>query len=129
MLKELNLLMLSIIAVFVPIQPMLIASLVLAIVDMIFGIGAAIKQKQPITSKALARTIGKVFLYEVALMVSFVAETYLLQGIMPVTKIVAGFIGAVELKSIFENLDIINGSSLFGTIVAKLIQSEEDKLK
>ncbi len=122
-------LLIAVLAVFAPIKPMLIATFVLATVDLITGILAARKQGETITSGGLKRTVGKIFLYEAAILMSYVAETYLLGGIMPVTKLVAGMIGATELKSILENLDIINGSSLFTTLVSKLVNSENNNVK
>jgi hypothetical protein len=127
-MAHLKTLFLVVISLFAPIQSIIIAALVLTSVDMITGILAARKQGIPITSSAMKRTVGKIFLYELAIMISFIAEKYLLQGIMPVSKLVAGFIGATELKSVLENLDIINGSSLFASLVSKLAQSENRKL-
>ncbi len=128
-MSSLRALAISLLAVFAPIQPMLIAAFALAGVDLMLGILAARKQGKLITSSGLKRTIGKIFLYEVALLMGFVAQKYLLSDIMPATKIIAGFIGATELKSILENLDIINGAPMFSTIVTKLVQAEEDKVK
>jgi len=122
-------LLLAVLAVFAPIKPMILATFVLASVDLVVGILAARKQGHQITSSGLKRTVGKIFLYEAAILMSFVAETYLLGNVMPVTKLVAGMIGATELKSVLENLDIINGSSLFTAMVSKLVNSENNKVK
>jgi len=125
-LKTLGIVTLSILA---PIQSLIVASFALIGVDFITGIMAAVKQKTPITSSEMKRTVGKIFLYELAIIISFVAEKYLLGGIMPVSKLVAGFIGATELKSVLENIDILNGQSLFTSLVTKLAQAESNKLK
>lgn len=122
-------LLLSAIAVFFPIKAMLVAAFVLAFMDLILGLLAAKKQGQRITSSGLKRTVAKIFLYELAILMSYVAETYLLDGFMPVTKLVSGFIGVVELKSAMENLDIINGSPMFAALIAKLVSTEDKKLK
>jgi hypothetical protein len=118
---------LAVIAVFMPIQPMLVAAFALASVDLVLGILSAKNQKQAITSQGLKRTVAKIFLYELAILMSYVAEHYLLNGLMPVTKLVAGFIGAVELKSILENLDILNGSPIFAAAINKLSDAENHK--
>jgi len=128
-MKYIKLLGLSILGIFAPIKPMLLAAFSLAILDLILGIMAAKKQGQRITSAGLKRTVGKIFLYELAIMVSYVGETYLLNDWLPISRIMCAFIGSVELKSIFENLDIINGSPIFATIISKLVSSEEKKLK
>ncbi len=77
-MKYIKLLGLSILGIFAPIKPMLLAAFSLALLDLILGIMAAKKQGQRITSAGLKRTVGKIFLYELAIMVSYVGETYLL---------------------------------------------------
>ena len=128
-MEYLKALLLSILAVFIPIQPMLIAAFVLAATDLVLGVLASRKQGRPITSSGLKQTVAKIFLYETAILMSYVAEHYLLNDLMPITKLIAGFIGAVELKSGLENLDLINGSPVFASVIAKLIKTENEKLK
>ncbi len=120
---------LVILSIFAPIHSIIIAAFALITIDFVTGIMAAMKQKLPITSSEMKRTVGKLFLYELAIIMSFIAEKYLLGDTMPVSKLVAGFIGATELKSVLENIDIMNGQSLFGAMVAKLAQTQADKLK
>jgi hypothetical protein len=120
---------LALLAIIAPIKPMLIAAFVLAGVDLVLGLMVSRKKGVLITSSGLKRTVAKIFLYELAILMSYIAGTYLLDKMFPVTKLVAGFIGAVELKSILENLDILNGSPLFTTIITKLASVQNDKLK
>lgn len=116
---------LSIVAVFAPIQAMIITTGVLIGADLIVGIWAASKQGHPITSAGIRRTVTKMFIYETALLLGFLAEHYLLSDLLPATKIVSGMIGITELKSIYENLNTISGSDLLKTAIAKL-GSEND---
>lgn len=120
---------LSVLAVFAPIKTVIITTGVLVVADLITGLLAARKQKIPITSSGLKQTVGKFFLYEVALLLAFITEVYLLGNFLPASKLVAALIGVTELKSVLENLDILHGSSLFKSLVSRLLQTEEDKIK
>lgn len=111
---------LSVLAVFLPIQSMMITVAVLIVADLVSGILASRKQGIPITSGALRRTISKLLVYELALMLGYLGEHYLIGDAIAVSKLVAGMIGVVELQSIYENLDIINGSPILASIIAKL---------
>lgn len=118
----------SVLAVFAPIQSMIITVAVLIGTDLVFGIIAAYKQSVPISSSAIRRTVSKSVIYMVAVCLGYLVEHYLMGDILPVSKLVAGTIGLVEMKSILENSDIINGGSVFKALVAKL-GSENDKLQ
>ena len=100
----------SIAAVFAPIKAILLVTGVLIAADLITGILAARKRGEQIKSAGLRRTITKVLVYNSAVMLGFLMEKYMLEGFIPVSKIAAGLIFIVEGKSIFENLDVINGS-------------------
>lgn len=120
--------LISICAVFVPIEQMLIAVGALVAADLVFGLIAAYKQKIPITSSGIRRTITKSFVYLSSVMLGYIAEHYLIGDLIAVSKLIAGTIGVVEMKSILESADIINGGSLFKAIVSKL-GSENDTLQ
>lgn len=120
MTKFLHSLLISTLAVFIPIQAALITVGVLTFSDLILGLMAANKRGEKITSAGLRRTMSKLFIYEVGVLLAFLCETYLMGGFMPIAKIVSGLIGTIELKSCFENLDEIYGSNLFAMIISKL---------
>lgn len=107
-------------AIFLPIKPILIAALVLCVFDMLTGVAAAIKQKQKVTSKGFGRTVVKILVYEVSLILGYVVQQYLIQNSIPVTNLIGSMIGLVELKSVLENMDIITGDSFFQTLISKL---------
>jgi hypothetical protein len=111
---------LSALAVFAPIKALFLVTGILILSDLFTGILAARKRGQKISSAAMRRTITKVFVYQCAIGIGFLIETYMLDGFVPVSKIAAGLISLVEGKSIFENLDVINGHPIFKTLVEKL---------
>lgn len=121
-------LLLSVIAVLTPIKAIMIVTGILIFVDLILGIWAAIKRSEQIKSSAMRRTISKMVVYQIAVITGFLCETYLLNGVIPVSKLVAAAIGMVEIKSIFENCNSILGYDLFKQVIQKL-GSDNDKQK
>lgn len=115
----------SILSLFAPIKAMAIASAVVVILDMFFGIWAAKKQGIAITSNGLKQTIIKAFVYEAALVLGFIIQTYLLQNSLPLTNLVATLIGCTELKSVAENLEIIVGQP-FLTALIQIISNKQN---
>lgn len=107
-------------SVFAPAKGMIITVLVLIIADLVTGLMAAKKQNVPITSSGIRRTVVKLFVYEGAIMLAFLTQTYLTGESIPVSSIVAGLIGLAELTSVFENLNIIGDGKLLQSILDKL---------
>lgn len=112
-------LIISSIAIFAPIKSLLLTSGLMIIVDLITGIIAARKRNEPITSSGLRRTLTKFFVYEIALMLAFLAEHYM-SDILPFIKMCSGMITIVELTSVYENLNDISGSNLLKSLIDKL---------
>lgn len=82
----------------------------------------------------MSNTISKMVLYNLAIISGYVFEVYILHGLFPVTKIISGAIGMIELKSISENVYLITGVSYFDRIKELFkrksdIDIEEDKDK
>lgn len=127
-------LVISLAAIFAPIKELFLVTLVLILVDLISGILAARKKGQKIQSAGLRRTFTKLLVYMTGIGIGFLIEQFMLEGFIPVSKLAAGLISLVEGKSIFENLDIINGSPIFKSLVHKLgsvndIDEEAKKLQ
>lgn len=120
---------LSIIAIFMPAKEMLASVLFLIVVDLITGILASRKQGIPITSSAIRRTISKLIIYEVVIMIAFIAQKYLLADSIPASNIVAGLIGITELTSCLENLNAISGDNLLKIIISKIGSANKDETK
>lgn len=116
-----------ILVLLAPIKAVMATVGFLIFIDLGSGIWAALKRKEKISSAALRRTISKMIIYQMAVISGFLIEKYLVGGDLPVTKIVAGFIGIVEFKSILENSNFILGTDVFKTLIEKL-GSKNDQL-
>lgn len=103
-----------------PIEGVILTTLGLVLVDMITGLGASYKQSIPLTSYGLKRTVIKLFVYELAILLAFVVGLYLTGPTLPVLHLVSSLIGLTELKSVLENLNIIGGGSLLNSIVSAI---------
>jgi predicted transcriptional regulator len=126
---KLKLLLLAILAIFSPLKPAILTVGVLVLSDMVTGIIAAKKRKEQITSAGLRRTLAKLIIFECALLLGYLTEMYLTGNLIPVSKIVAAFIGMVEYKSMLENLNEINGESIFTSLINKLGKDEDENIK
>lgn len=109
-----------------PIHGVLGATCFLIMADLGLGMWAARKRGEPITSAALRRTVSKLLIYQMAIISAFIVEHFLMADAVPVLKLCSGVIGMVELKSILENANELNGSPLFASIL-KAIGSDNDK--
>lgn len=107
-------------AVFAPIKELIVVTVVLIIVDLITGMLAARKKGQKLSSAGIRRTFTKFTVYLTGICIGWLVEHYMLEGFMSVSKIAAGLISVIEGKSIFENLDVINGNPIFKVLVEKL---------
>lgn len=97
--------------------------MVLTIIDLISGLMAAKHRKEAITSSGLKRTIVKIFIYEAAVLLGYLTEQYMTGDLIPVMKILAGYIGITELTSVLENLEEITGLSILKKLINKLSKS------
>lgn len=119
---------LATVAIFAPIQALLLTTGVMVVVDLLSGIIAAVKRKEPITSAGLRRTISKIFVYESAIMLAYLAEHYM-SDILPFVKMASAMISVVELKSIYENLSAISGGNpALKVLIDKLGSTNQDDI-
>lgn len=118
---------LVLLALFTPIYPMMAAAGTLIVVDLLTGVLAARKRSEPISSAGFRRTVAKMLTFQAAIITGFIAETWLLGGLIPISKIVAAAIGLTEIKSIIENLDVLHGSPIFESILKKLHSTNDTK--
>ena len=121
-----NSFLISILAVFAPIKAMILTMLVLVVADLITGILVARKEGEKITSAGIRRTVSKLSLYLTAICVGYLVEIHMLDGFLAVSKIAAGLVACVETKSLFENIDILNGSPIFKSLIKKLGSVNDD---
>lgn len=112
--------LLASLAALAPIKMVMITVGFLIFGDLVTGMWAAHKRGEKISSAAMRRTISKIFVYQLSIISGFLLETYILDHVLPIAKIVAGVIGMVEFKSILENSNTIVGGDIFKTILSKL---------
>lgn len=84
----------------------------LMLVDLVTGVWAAVRERQPITSERLRRSVVKSVVYLLALIVAAVAERFIFGPSVPILKVVSGVVASTELLSILENLSRIGGVDL-----------------
>jgi len=110
----------GLVGVFAPIYPIMLSTGFLIFADLITGCWAAVKRGERITSAGWRRTSTKGGAYLIIIMSGFLAETFLLQGSIPISKIVAASIAMTELLSIVENVEFIYGQPIFSKLIKKL---------
>jgi hypothetical protein len=111
---------LSLLLVFLaPIKAILCAVIFLVIIDMITGVWASFKRKEPITSNGLRHTVTKMLAYMTCVVTGFVVETNLIPD-LPLIKIIAAMIAMTEMKSFFENITDISGVDFWSAVLKKL---------
>lgn len=125
-IKTVEALAASLIAIFAPIQATLMTAFCLVVADLITGVWVAIKQKQPIVSSGIKRTVLKLLVYEILICLSFLVDKYLTMDTIVVLNMVTSIIGITELKSVAENINIISGGSMLDGIL-KAISAAQGK--
>lgn len=118
-LSLLKTLIYALLALFAPIQAACATALCLCLLDLFTGLLASRKQDIGITSNGLKKTLSKIVVYEAAILLTFLVDTYL-TGVFPLANIVSGLIGITELKSVLENLNILAGGDLLKSILLAL---------
>jgi len=98
-----------------PIAHFLAIGVLLVLCDWVTGVWAAINRKEKITSKGLRRTVGKVLLYSLAIVLVMVVETTFFESNYLVA-VVALYISIVELFSNLENISSITGRNIIGVV-------------
>lgn len=120
MKEKLYLLLLSSLAVFTPLIPLTLSVGFLIMVDFCVGIYRAKKKGEMITSRKMSNTLSKMVLYQLMIISLFVLETFLLDNILPITKMGAAFIALIEIKSISESIEMITGLNIWTKLVEAL---------
>jgi phage-related holin len=110
----------SIFAILAPIHSVMAVAGIMIVVDLITGVLAARKRGEIISSAALRRTVSKMLVYQSAIVTGFLCEHYLLSDTLPIVKLIAAAIGLVEMKSITENLNELNGAPIFKSLIESL---------
>jgi hypothetical protein len=119
-LKALKFILLAAWLGLAPIHSSVVAALCLPCVDLLLALLSAHKAGRPILSAGIKRTVAKVFMYEMAIILAFITEQYLLSALVPAVRMVTGLIGITELKSCLEHLDELSGQPFFAALLSKL---------
>lgn len=110
----LNYLIVSLCLMFAPIKGLLIAVGMAIALDTIMGIFKAIKIKEEITSRRMSNIVSKFVLYEMAILLLFIIDKFLLGEFFKLwfqidnffTKVVSIILIFIEMTSIKENFEI-----------------------
>lgn len=107
----------------VPIAHFLVFTIVLVVTDLVTGVQAARKRGEELRSRRLSRSIQKISLYFVAILLANGMDQVFFapKGIsFDVTWIVAGLIALTEFKSNLENVTTLTGVNFWTHLSAKL---------
>jgi len=107
-------------ALMVPLYDILLSVLLLIVIDFFTGIGSAIKRKEGISSRKMRNTLNKFLFYSLTLLAAHIVEVKITPA-LPWLNIVSGFVALTELRSIFENFNVIFGLNIW-TYVKGLIR-------
>jgi len=118
--KHLNLIISSIIAILAPITPIVLTLSFLIFIDFVFGIYRAYKMGDKITSRKMSKTVSKILLYNLVIICLHFLEQYILETGIPLDKLAASLIAVIELKSIDESWSMIFGWSIWHKLVTSL---------
>ena len=118
-----------------PIVPLILTVGGAIFLDTITGVYRSYKAKEAITSRKLSVIVSKMLLYQLALILFFVIETYVLQDIIGaftsipliLTKIVTTVLLFIELTSINENYKDISGVNVWDKFKDLLKRAKEIK--
>lgn len=120
-------LLVSFMAVISPAVPLILTVGFLVVVDFLFAIYRQWKQDpKQITSRKMSNTVSKLTTYTLAILSIFLLEKYILAEVLPISKMAAGLICLVELKSIDESFFILNKYSLWSKIVSLINRGESN---
>ena len=133
--QELLTLLTIICSFFLPISGILGLLFALILADTATGIWKAKHLKEKITSRKLSTVISKLVLYELAVVLFYLIDYYILNDIiltffsvpLMLTKILALVLASIEIMSISENWRIVKGVNLWQS--AKLLFARAKEVK
>jgi hypothetical protein len=139
MKTKLLLLATSFLSVLSPVKPMIYVAILAIFLDTIFGIWRSIKKGgwKSIRSRRLSHVVSKSLLYCGAILFIFLVEKYIVADLLAhfisvdlvMTKIVAFFCVAVEIKSINESYESVTGKNLLKSLREFVTRAKEEAEK
>ncbi len=139
MKANLTLLATSFLAVISPVKPMVYVAILAIMLDTGFGIWRSVKKSgwKSIRSRRLSHVISKSLLYSGAILFSFLIEKYIASDLIAkfisidlvMTKMVAFFCVAVEVKSINESYESVTGKNILKSLREFITRAKEEAEK
>ncbi len=136
MKANLTLLATSFLAVISPVKPMVYVAILAIMIDTGFGIWRSVKKGgwKSIRSRRLSHVISKSLLYSGAILFSFLIEKYIAADLIAkfisidlvMTKMVAFFCVAVEVKSINESYESVTGKNILKSLREFITRAKEE---
>jgi hypothetical protein len=117
MKKYLSSIVASVFGVLTPVAPIIYTLTFVIFCDFIFGLYRAYKAKEDITSRKMAQTLPKLFLYNLIIICLFFVDKYVIQTGIGLEKIACSLMVMIELKSCDESFKTIFGYSLWNRLV------------
>ncbi len=132
----------TIAAFLMPISGLLFLVGFVILLDTITGVWKSMKRKVPITSRGLSAIISKMLLYEVTVIMFYMIDKFILNGIilhffsveLLLTKVLALILVSIEVMSINENYKAVKGLDLWQAMKnlfsrAKDIKKDLDEIR
>jgi hypothetical protein len=122
-------------AFFLPISGILFLIGFAILVDTLTGIWKSKKLGVPITSRGLSAIVSKLFLYEVAVILTYLIDKFILNDIilqffsvpLMLTKVLSLVLVSIEAISISENYKAVKGIDIWSALKNLLHRSKEIK--
>ncbi len=133
--QELLTLLTIICSFFLPISGILGLLFALILADTATGIWKAKHLKQQITSRKLSAVISKLVLYELAVVLFYLIDYFILNDIiltffsvpLMLTKILALVLSSIEVMSINENFKVVKGIDIWQSMKLLFARAKEVK--
>jgi hypothetical protein len=126
----------SFLAVISPVKPIVYIALLAIILDTSFGVWRSVKKGgwKAIRSRRLSHVISKSILYCGAILFAFLIEKYIAADLLAnfistdliMTKIVAFFCVAVEIKSMNESYESVTGKNILKSLREFITRAKEE---
>lgn len=112
---------------FEPLAVLMLWFFIFIACDMITGIAASVKERKIITSSRLQRTVVKLFMYCMTIVLVHSIDVYMITLVnLGLARICATIICGIELYSILENCYRITGNKVFKVLTTFTLKKIED---
>jgi len=115
----------SMLSILIPVQPLMVVTSIMIAMDFLTGVWKNLKKGEKFSSSKMSNTISKMVLYQIAILTGFLLEIYIIP-ILPVSKIVAGFLATTEFQSLIENIGEITGIDIWGNIKKYFVKKSDN---